>query len=107
ELPTTKKDTSGIARDKELVAMSGTIIRVLKAQPEAFHGTMGLFLLTTLDDASRNAALCANTGTLDIVKGLLEPPKANEATRILATVQRCQKTVAVRLSSGNSDSSTK
>jgi hypothetical protein len=70
--------------------MSAKLLDALKKKPEAFNGLGGLLLLTTLDDASRNAALCASTGTLDITHEILSKVKnTNSAYRILAVAQKC------------------
>jgi hypothetical protein len=89
DLPTAKQDKSGVEKDQQIIEMSARIINLLKQQPERFNGVFGLFLLTTLDDASRNAALCSGSGTLDIAKSLMDKPDVNAANRMLAISGKC------------------
>lgn len=88
ELPTSNKDGSGVKKDQELIAMSVKVIDVLKAKPEAFNGLFGLFLLTTLDDASRNAALCVTSGIGDLAEMLSKQDVAS-GYRIAGITQKC------------------
>lgn len=89
ELPTAKQDKSSLEKDQEVVRLSAKLLDALKKRPETFNGLGGLLLLTTLDDASRNAALCANAGTLDIAKNILDKPDVNAANRMLAIAGKC------------------
>jgi hypothetical protein len=89
ELPTAKQDKSSMEKDQEVVRLSAKLLDALKKKPEAFNGLGGLLVLTTLDDASRNAALCANAGMLDIAKNILDKPDVNAANRMLAIVGKC------------------
>jgi len=53
-----------------------------------------LLLLSTLDDASRNAALCANEGMIRIAQGLLLKPDVTATYRIMTIAQSCADTSA-------------
>lgn len=61
----------------------------LKENPERFHGLGGLLLLSTLDDASRNAALCSSSGSAEIAKGLIDHSDIKDAYRIMTIMQTC------------------
>src|SRR5438105_9471329 len=62
QLGAEKREKTGVNTDRELVEMADKIITGLKAHPDAFHGVGGLLLLSNLDDAARNAALCRSEG---------------------------------------------
>ena len=71
ELPTFKRDSSAIEKDTGVYDMGMTMVNALKKHPEAFHGVGGLLLLSTLDDASRNSALCSGTAYNDTMEALI------------------------------------
>ncbi len=84
-----KLEPSGFKKDQEVVVMSHKLIVALKQNPDGFHGVGGLLLLSVLDDASRNAALCSSSGSAEIVKGLIDHFEAKEAYRIMTIIQSC------------------
>jgi hypothetical protein len=88
-LPAAKQDESALNKDREVVEMSGKLIAGLKSKPQAFHGLGGLLLLSTLDDASRNAALCANAGMGELTQRLLSKFDTNSAYHTLTIIQTC------------------
>jgi hypothetical protein len=88
-LESSQRDPSSLKKDQELVEMSHKLIVALKAKPEGFHGLGGLLLLSTLDDASRNAALCASAGSAEIAKGLIDHADVKDAYRIMTVMQNC------------------
>jgi hypothetical protein len=88
-LESAKQEPSALQKDQEVVEMSHKLIETLKANPDRFHGLGGLLLLSTLDDASRNAALCSTTGTGEIAKGLIDHFDAKEAYRIMTITKTC------------------
>jgi len=89
ELVSAKEDPSGVRKDQELIESATKLIAALKKNPEGFHVLGGLLLLSLLDDASRNAALCSNTGMAEITQGLIAKPDANTAYRILNISNGC------------------
>ena len=90
ELPAAKKDKSGLEKDRQIVEGSAELIDGLKKKPEVFNGLGGLLLLTTLDDASRNAALCVSSGMGDIGHELLQSkPDTSLGYRLLSVTQKC------------------
>jgi hypothetical protein len=88
-LQSSKQDPSSLKKDQELVEMAHKLITALKSNPDGFHGLGGLLLLSTLDDASRNAALCSSSGSAEIVKGLIEHFEVKDAYRIMTIIQTC------------------
>ena len=88
-LQSSKQEPSGLKKDQEVVAMSHKLIVALKEQPDRFHGLGGLLLLSTLDDASRNAALCSSSGSAEIAKGLIDHFDVKDAYRIMTIMQTC------------------
>jgi hypothetical protein len=88
-----KNDTTS-DKDRQIVEMSAKLISGLRKKPEVFDGLGGLLLLSTLDDASRNAALCANEGMIRIAQGLLSKPDVTATYRIMTIAQSCADTSA-------------
>jgi hypothetical protein len=88
-LDSSKQDPSALKKDREVVDMSHKLIVALKEHPDKFHGLGGLLLLSTLDDASRNAALCSSSGAADIVKGLIDHFDPKDGYRIMTVMQNC------------------
>jgi hypothetical protein len=90
ELPAAQKNPSSLENDKQVVKMSAQLIEGLKKRPEVFNGLGGLLLLTTLDDASRNAALCGSSGMSDMGSEILKPhPDTSLGYQILSITEKC------------------
>jgi hypothetical protein len=88
-LESSKRDPASLKKDQEVVEMSHKLIVALKEHPDRFHGLGGLLLLSTLDDASRNAALCSSAGSAEIAKGLIDHFDVKDAYRIMTVIQNC------------------
>jgi hypothetical protein len=88
ELPSMKQDKTALEKDQNIVKLAQQITDGLKRNPGVFNGVGGLFLLTTLDDASRNAALCSGSGESDAVGAVVKEGK-DSAYRIMAIAQNC------------------
>jgi hypothetical protein len=88
-LESSKRDPSSLKKDQEVVEMSHKLIVALKEHPDKFHGLGGLLLLSTLDDASRNAALCSSSGSAEIAKGLIDHFDPKDAYQIMTVIQNC------------------
>ncbi len=56
-----KKGTEAVAKDRQVVHALEVAMRTFKAQPQGFNGPAGFAFFEWLDDASRNALLCAST----------------------------------------------
>jgi len=88
-LPTVKNDRTSLDTDKHLIELIPKLLDALKANPFNFDGLAGLLLLTTLDDASRNAALCSSSGMSDIAQDLLSSHDTATIYQIMAISQKC------------------
>jgi hypothetical protein len=88
-LPTTQKDATSLDTDKHLIELFPKLLEAIKQTPSRFDGLAGLLLLTTLDDASRNAALCGNSAMGDIAQELLSTRDTAKIYRIMAISQKC------------------
>jgi hypothetical protein len=71
ELPSAKRDPSAVKKDQEVFDETAKLLVALKTHPEGFHGLGGLLLLSSLDDASRNAALCSGTAYNDSMQAVM------------------------------------
>jgi hypothetical protein len=88
-LPTVKKDKTSLDTDRHLIELYPRLLEALKANTSKFNGLAGLLLLTTIDDASRNAALCSNTGMTDIGQELLANRDTSTIYQMLTVSQKC------------------
>jgi hypothetical protein len=89
ELPTAKRDTSAVEKDREVYKMGMKLIAALKVHPEAFNGVGGLLLLSSLDDASRNAALCSGTAFSDTMDAIMNKSDISSAKDWIHVGQNC------------------
>jgi hypothetical protein len=71
QLPSSKNNASMIEKDQAVYDMGREVVAGLKVNPEVFHGVGGLLLLSSLDDASRNAALCSGTAYGDSMNAVM------------------------------------
>jgi hypothetical protein len=78
-----------LARERKLIELSGTLLSALKADPNKFHGLGSLLLLSGLDDASRNAALCSGQGMAKAFAGLIDKQDDKKAHELLHVAQSC------------------
>jgi hypothetical protein len=88
-LESSKRDTASIKKDEDVVEMSHKLVAGLKKNPNAFHGLGGLLLLSSLDDASRNAALCSSAGSAEIAKNLIDHADPKDAYQVMTVIQNC------------------
>lgn len=84
-----KKGTEAIAKDREVLSALKMAIAGFKKQPQQFNSALGFAFFEWLDDADRNALLCASTALTDantaIVAGDRSGAEAN-----LTLSQGCQ-----------------
>jgi hypothetical protein len=52
-------DSDSLATDRQLIEVWPKMSGMLKQNPQGFNGEVGFLVVTSLDDASRNAAVCA------------------------------------------------
>lgn len=83
ELPSFQKDPSAPDKDLEVFDTTIKLIATLKTRPDGFHGLGGLLLLSSLDDASRNAALCSGTAYSDAMQAVMAGSDVNVARNFL------------------------
>jgi hypothetical protein len=79
ELPSFKRDPSAIEKDTGVYDMGMKLVDALKKHPDGFHGVGGLLLLSSLDDASRNAALCSGTAYNDTMGAVMSKTDVHSA----------------------------
>jgi hypothetical protein len=92
QLPSAKNNPSFVEKDRQVYDMASKLIAALKINPDAFHGPGGLLLLTSLDDASRNAALCSGTAYNDSMQTLMASSDVHRATDSLNVGLNCAET---------------
>lgn len=65
--------TDAGTNDRQVVSALETAVKMLRGHPQGFNGPLGFNLFEWLDDASRNAALCAggslNQVTAEVIAG--------------------------------------
>jgi len=78
-----------VAKDKESLTMARNVLADIKQNPsKAFNSPMGFLLVTSLDDASRNMALCMGQGGMQSAMEL-QDGKASSAAVKLHISQTC------------------
>jgi hypothetical protein len=80
-----KKGEDAVAKDREVVRSIEMAIKGFGKNPQAFNGDLGFSFFEWLDDASRNALVCANSAS-------------NEAAMILLTGDKGKAEIEMRLS---------
>ena len=88
-LPSEKNAGNSLSTDRNVIEMTAKLLSDLKQNPEAFHGLGGLLLLSSLDDGSRNAALCSSSAMGDSVQSILAKPDVAAATQMLSVGNAC------------------
>ena len=88
-LESSKRDPASLKKDEEVVELSQKLVAGLTKNPNAFHGLGGFLLLSSLDDASRNAALCSTAGAAEIAKGVIDHADPKEAYQTMTVIQNC------------------
>jgi hypothetical protein len=89
ELPSSKQNPSVIEKDREGHDMAAKLVTTLKAHPEGFHGLGGLLLLSSLDDASRNAAVCSSSAYSDAMNAVISTSDVDSAKESLHVGLSC------------------
>jgi hypothetical protein len=79
-----KKVKEAVAKDREVVAALEVGIKAFRKSPQGFNGPMGFAFFEWIDDADRNALLCAsgaaNEATMDLIAG--DKDKAESLIRL-------------------------
>lgn len=79
DLPSSKQNPSVIEKDRNVYDMATKLIAAMKVHPQSFHGLGGLLLLSSLDDASRNALVCSSSAYSDAMTELMTASDSHTA----------------------------
>jgi len=83
------KDGSGaVSKDREVVDSLRLAVKVFRKQPQAFNGPLGFAFFEWLDDASRNAEVCANYASGQVAVQIMRG-NANKAQSLMHLGQSC------------------
>ena len=77
-----------IAHDRQVVSGLEMAIKAFKAKPQGFNGPLGFAFFEWLDDASRNAALCAGGSSNQAMSAMMAANK-DQAESLLHLAQSC------------------
>jgi hypothetical protein len=77
-----------IARDRQVVSGLEMAIKAFKGKPQGFNGSLGFTFFEWLDDAARNAALCAAGSSNQAMSALLTGNK-DGTEALLHLAQSC------------------
>ncbi len=77
-----------VVKDRELAGNLETAVKGFKLHPQAFNGPLGFVFFEWLDDASRNANLCAMSATAEIMPSV-GPGQTSKAQSMLRLAQSC------------------
>jgi hypothetical protein len=77
-----------IAHDRQVVSGLEMAIKAFKGKPQGFNGPLGFAFFEWLDDASRNAALCAGGSSNQAMSEMMAGNK-DEAETLLHLAQTC------------------
>jgi len=69
-------------KDREVLPPAATLLDNIQKNPELFNGPMGFFLVTMLDDASRNMAVCSGQAGMMTISAEQEGRTAEALTKI-------------------------
>jgi hypothetical protein len=83
-----KTGADTVAHDRQVVSALELAIKALKDKPQGFNGPLGFTFFEWLDDADRNAALCAGGSSNQAMSELLGGNK-DKADSLLHLAQSC------------------
>jgi len=83
-----------VARDRQVVNALEIALNALKVQPEGFNGPAGFLLFQWLDDADRNALLCAS-GALSQSSIMMMAGDTDNANSLIHLSQTCMDASAL------------
>jgi len=89
-----KKTQDGLARDRKVVQALEMAIEAFRKDPQGFNGPLGFALFEWIDDADRNALLCATGATTEATKFLLDG-NASHADDLVRLGQSCSDASAL------------
>jgi hypothetical protein len=77
------------AKDRALVASLEIAVKAFKRKPQAFNGPLGFAFFEWLDDAARNAVLCASGASTQVTTQVMAG-SAGKADSLIDLVRSCQ-----------------
>jgi len=77
-----KKGEAAVAKDREVVSGIEMAIKAFGKNPQAFNGPLGFSFFEWLDDADRNALLCASGAATEATVNILAGDKGKAETEI-------------------------
>jgi hypothetical protein len=83
-----KKGEDAVAKDREVVRGIETAIKAFGKNPQAFNGPLGFSFFEWLDDADRNALLCASGASNEALANMIAGDKV-KATMEISLLQSC------------------
>ena len=83
-----KNGADAIAHDRQVVSGLEMAIKAFKAKPQGFNGPLGFAFFEWLDDASRNASLCAGGSVNEAMSEMIAGNKDN-AESLLHLAHSC------------------
>jgi hypothetical protein len=86
EIQMGKSYAEAAAKDRQVVNGLETAVRAFKSNPQAFNGSLGFIFFGWLDDADRNALLCASGALLQASQA----DTTGRASGLLQLAQNCQ-----------------
>jgi len=86
---TTLGKNSGAEKDSEVLIAVRDLIPRLQKNPQGFNGPAGFLLITSLDDASRNMAVCMSQGMTQVGTGLTIGMKPSDLEKPMSLAQNC------------------
>ena len=88
ELATLGKN-SGAEKDREVLKAARDLVPRLQKTPSAFNGPNGFLMITYLDDASRNMAVCMSQGMALLSAGIAIGTKVSDLREPMNLAQNC------------------
>jgi len=83
-----KKEQEAAAKDREVVQSLEMAIKAFRKNPQGFNGPLGFAFFEWIDDADRNALLCATGATNEATSYLIDS-KVDQARELIQLAQSC------------------
>ena len=80
-----KSYADAVARDRQVVTALETAVKAFKIKPQGFNGPLGFAFFEWLDDASRNALLCASGA----ISSQISAGNTEKANSLIHLAQNC------------------
>ena len=88
EMALGKRGTEAVAKDRQVIQALEMAVKGFTANPQAFNGPLGFSFFEWLDDADRNAVLCASTASMESTTEMLAG-NMSQATELVHLGQSC------------------